>query len=729
MQLRKYFFTSWLAGLVAFGLPGLIRAQQPQPKDNLDDEQHVSGTNETDDSDDELMNEFAFLEEADVVESAARHRQEIGMSPSAITVITRQDIEASGAVSLIDLFRIVPGLGVVKSTLAFPATVGRLPWGAENIFFLVLIDGRETNLELIGSPPWETQPISLEDIERIEILRGPGSSLYGANAVAGVISITTRAIQDKTSGSVLLAGGEDGYVEAYARASTRFGNWGISASGGGDTLGSSADFRSLSKQAWKFRSVVEHRWSDTRRLILDAGMSGASGFVDTGMGMLDVSMMLRTLRLAYISEDIRAHVYWCQAPTHIENTTDLEYAGIVLASFIPIDTDSHTVDGEIQYSLPRFYEPLLIIVGGGGRFTWLGSDQLLDGVNYADPNSSGFHKTGISHQEMRAGSFVHGEYTPADWVTITAGLRFDYNTETGIFLSPRLATVFKPMQNQFLRVNVARAFRKPPFIDSRLHAVVSFPEDSPITGTGQQEFQEFMTRVSGNHNLDNEELWAFEVGYLGQFLDKRLSISVDLFWNIYYNEISVDYNIIPDPMGLPDLHLSSALSRNSNKSIDIIGSELSVSYEISKDVSLMAYWVHRQVFDRQTGKTDASNPKNLFAIGGRYKSPGGLLGSLFAFVRSELNDNSVPNPDGIFAPILNQKLDNVVLLLGRLGWAWRMDNDFAFEAGLKLFFPISFGSNTSTCFFENGGGVTPEGAAFGGTKLCRLASIYLEGSF
>ena len=142
-----------------------------------------------------IIDEFTLLmEDAGIVESAARHRQEIGMSPSAISVITREDIEASGATTFVDLLRTVPGVGVIVSTHAFPATVGRVPWTAENLYFLVLVDGREANIELLGSTPWEAQPISLDDVERIEIIRGPGSSLYGANAVAGVISITTRAI-------------------------------------------------------------------------------------------------------------------------------------------------------------------------------------------------------------------------------------------------------------------------------------------------------------------------------------------------------------------------------------------------------------------------------------------------------------------------------------------------------------------------------------------------------
>ena len=194
-----------------------------------------------------LMDEFALLAEEDVVFTAARHEQEIGMSPSAITVVTREDIETSGATTITDLLRLVPGMDVLLISPYFTAITARLYWTNENNHFLVLIDGREANLDSIGQTPWALQPVLLEDIERIEIIRGPGSSLYGANAVAGVVSITTRSLPEKTSGWTRVIGGEAGIVQAGARASTRIGDWGFSLSGGGDYAGAFDDARTTSK--------------------------------------------------------------------------------------------------------------------------------------------------------------------------------------------------------------------------------------------------------------------------------------------------------------------------------------------------------------------------------------------------------------------------------------------------------------------------------------------------
>ena len=119
----------------------------------------------------------------------------------------------------------------------------------------------------------------------------------------------------------------------------------------------------------------------------------------------------------------------------------------------------------------------------------------------------------MQFSEFRAGAYLHGEYSPADWITLTGGLRLDYNTETGAFLSPRLAVVIQTADSQFLRLGVTRAFRKPNFWEKRIHCSVEFPETGPFTNTSSQDsFREFMTRVAGNEQVDNEKITAFRSG-------------------------------------------------------------------------------------------------------------------------------------------------------------------------------------------------------------------------
>jgi iron complex outermembrane receptor protein len=665
----------------------------------------------------------------DVVFTAAKHEQDIGASPSAITVITREDIQASGATTLIDLLRMVPGMEVIITTPAYTGITARLKWTYESQFFLVLVDGREANLELLGFPPFEIQPILLEEIERIEVIRGPGSALYGANALVGVVSITTREVPEKTSARTSLGVGETGTRMLGAFASTRLGGWGFKLSGGFDITGKFTDPRAPGRRIWKLRSAAEYRWADKQRILIEGGISTASGPIESGVGPLDADMSLRTLRLSYESPDLGAQVYWSQIPLEAAVQTDLVYNQIRLASFVPVTLDAHVVNGDVHWNLPTFWDPLLIIIGGGGRLSYLGSDQLLDSESFTDITSPDYRKPGVSHLEARAGAFVHGEFTPADWMTVTGGLRFDYNTITGTFLSPRLATVFQPIAGQFLRAGVARAFRKPAFVETNLHIMVDFPPDSPLTGGDRDNFQEFMTRIVGNPDLKNEEVWAFEVGYLGRFLDSKLSVALDLYYNIYKNEAAIRSRMVTDPRGLPDLDNSTFMFANSTRDLAIIGSELCIRYKPTKNISLMVSWTHRELWRIHDEKPDDEGPRNMITLGGRFSTDWGLVGSLYIFTRSEFRDKAVANPAGLLEPILKLYMENTALVLGRLGWKTSVFGGVELEAGLKLFLPIAPDAEPYFRYREKGGGFTPTGDNFGGDQLARMVSAYLEGSF
>jgi iron complex outermembrane receptor protein len=674
-----------------------------------------------------FIDEFALLAEDAMVELAARHKQDIGMSPSAVTVLTRKDIEASGATTVVDLLRLVPGMDVIITTAAMSSITSRLYWVNENWVYLVLVDGRDATLELIGTPHWEVQPILLEDIERIEIIRGPGSALYGANAMAGVVSITTRSVTEKTSAWVRVGAGETGRLRIGARASTRIGDWAFSLSGGAEKRGSFLGPEAEGMQGYMFRSVVEYSLTESERFRLDMALTQGEGPLATGLGDASGVLSVRAVQLSYISDELRGKLYWVQNPVDAHFRAPLEYNGIRLAEFVKGDVDTHTLDGEVQWTLPRFWDPLMIIIGGGGRFSWLLSDMLLDADTYGDITSSDYHRPGIDYFEYRTGAFVHGELAPTDWVTCTFGTRFDYNNINGVFISPRLAGVFRPGGEQFIRLGVARSFRKPTFMETHLHTMASFPPDSPITGGDQENFQEFLTRVIGNPEVEDEELLAFEIGYLGRFLDGRLTVALDLYYNYHSNVIEFDENIVEDENGLPDLDLSSVMFKNVGGDLDIVGSELVVHFEPTPYINLLASWAYREVL----GKKSRESPKNLVTLGGRFNTETGLVGSLYVFSRSEFTDPLVSNPAGILEPKFSQHMDHVFLVMGKLGYRWVVPAgvDLEMEAGVKLFLPISpFGEHLFR-YREVGGVLTETGENYGGEELRRMVTGYLQGSF
>jgi hypothetical protein len=123
------------------------------------------------------------------------------------------------------------------------------------------------------------------------------------------------------------------------------------------------------------------------------------------------------------------------------------------------------------------------------------------------------------------------------------------------------------------------------------------------------------------------------------------------------------------------------------------------------------------------------NPKNILVLGGRFRTDSGLVGSLYAFSRSEFTDRAVENPGGFFEPLLTMHMESVVLLLGRLGWRIRLGDLVESEAGVKLFLPISPFRSPHFRYREKSGTLSASGEVFGGVELARMITFYLQGSF
>jgi hypothetical protein len=238
-----------------------------------------------------------------------------------------------------------------------------------------------------------------------------------------------------------------------------------------------------------------------------------------------------------------------------------------------------------------------------------------------------------------------------------------------------------------------------------------------------------MTRVGGYHGLDNEELVAFEAGYTMNFFDGRFTCSLDLYYHRFRNHVIMKSNIVEGQQGLPDLETSSFMFMNHGPGLDVVGAELGLRFSPSKDLSFLAVWTHRQVNDHLVGGFTNEDPKNLIVLGGRFRTAFGLLGSLYAFTRSEFWDLNVDNPSGILEPLLHQHMDNVILLIGKLGRRFELGEDTRMEIGLRLFLPISPFSPPYFRYYESGGGIAQSGRKYGAEQLGRVLTGYLEGSF
>src|SRR6266705_2021332 len=163
------------------------------------------------------------------VTSVSKHAERLLDAPAAIFVITGEDIRRSGATRLPEALRLAPNLEVARASASSYAISAR---GFNNTIdnkLLVLIDGRIVYTPLFSGVFWDAQDVMLEDVERIEVISGPGATLWGANAVTGVINVITREAKD-TPGLTLVGGGG---TELQGFGTARYGG----------TLGPSANYR------------------------------------------------------------------------------------------------------------------------------------------------------------------------------------------------------------------------------------------------------------------------------------------------------------------------------------------------------------------------------------------------------------------------------------------------------------------------------------------------------
>jgi iron complex outermembrane receptor protein len=223
-----------------------------------------------------------------VVVTASRYGQDPLDSPSTVAILTGDDIRMSGATNLPDLLRRVAGVDVMSLSAAQPELSIRGFNREMSNKVLVLIDGRSTYKDMMVTTIWATLPVSLHDIERIEIIRGPGSAVYGANAMTGVINIITKT-GGQGDGVVSVDAGSPGYAQGTAAVSGRSGDtgyrlsvgkhktgrWNTSAELGGDSpLVSSAEDQDTSMDVVRALGRVDRAFSEDAFASMSGGYSG-----------------------------------------------------------------------------------------------------------------------------------------------------------------------------------------------------------------------------------------------------------------------------------------------------------------------------------------------------------------------------------------------------------------------------------------------------------------------
>lgn len=422
------------------------------------------------------------------VRSASKRDEPLSSAPTALFVITNGDLLDSAATSLPEALRLAPNLGVQQVNAHEYAITARGFNSVETANkLLVLVDGRSVYSTLHSGVFWDTQTPMLEDIDQIEVISGPGGTLYGPNAVNGVISIASRDARDTLGGLVR------GSVGAYERnAALRYG-FPLGTVGAVRVYGHYFDREDLAPSSigpvaddhfrgWQagFRADFGGG-ADQFTLQGDIFDNDAGGL--PGDGNDGHNVLARWTHRMGDTDSFRIQVYYDDYNRQALLTRD---------SLQVFDLDT-------QYTASFGRHDL--VIGGGIRTT---RDKFINNLN-------GFQLNPSSRRLWVYNGFVQDRIRLGGGFSLIAGLKAEETSFTGLELLPNLRLAWQPDERTLLWAAVSRAVRTPSRIDRQL---------------------EFLPLLAPGSDFVSEKLIAFEAGYRGQ-PTQRTTLSVSIFYNLY----------------------------------------------------------------------------------------------------------------------------------------------------------------------------------------------------
>jgi iron complex outermembrane recepter protein len=589
------------------------------------------------------------------VSSVSRRQEKLSRTASAVFVIGPEDIRNSGALNIPDVLRMVPGVEVAQLTSNSWAISVR---GFDSRFsnkLLILLDGRAVYTPTIGGVFWDVLNLPLEDIERIEVIRGPGGSVWGANAVDGVINIITAKASD-THGGLVSAGG--GNLEQGFRTVQYGGNW-----------ANKVDYRIYTK------------YENDGHLPNSAGQGGGDGWHLLNGGFRADSQLSTHDELA-----IQGSIYSGE-----ENIPAIQLASI--SSSIPKFTDApaNLSGGYLQSVWNHTFSPragTTLEVSYGtyqrddalreGRKTvdiefqhhlqWGHRQNILWGLSgqYTSSNSIGSFFVSLSPPSAKDylfSSFVQDEIVLVPnrlYLTIGTKLERNYYTSWAAMPSARVAWLIN--DQHMLWAAYSRPIRTPAETDVALRSNVS-----EFMGPGGLPA---VIEITGNPNYGNETLTAYEMGYRTTVW-KKLSFDFAAYYNDYTDQQTTEpgapfLQVTPAP-----LHLILPLVFGNLMRGEAHGFEISTNWKpahrwsVSPGYAFEEIHMHIAPTSRDTTSVaiaEGSSPRHSAQLRSHVDLSHGLEWSASAFFVAQLSSENIP---------AYTRIDT------QLSWKWRERGTFS----------------------------------------------------
>ena len=679
--------------------PALLAADVPPPaaeEELLGVEQDLGAGELKARTEKKLSEVFAGPEKSEA--TGAKHAQRMTESPSTITVLDRDDIKAYGVTTLEELLRIVPGVVVkditpsikVLGIRGFHSNIGNA--------VLLIVDGQEININLFGGVIWSALPISLDDIERIEVIRGPGSALYGAGALSGVINVTTKAPRDLKTATVIAEAG------AYDRKlGTLFFKSKLARQVAPFSFLVSADFDR--RQSWMDpeRTMVQFYRTRAKAVYEPSGDVQASAEAGFMQGDLTYFINIADLELKnnwifYANTNARWKGlkfigYYRRLNLRADTVACWQPLQLMLPS---MSGKMDNLEGRLEYSHSFTLKDRLTL-GAGYQMNIFDSSILANEYN----------------DERRLGLFLQEEYQPWEKLQLTAGLRFDSRTAaprlnaspgsnsiTELSWSPRASALYTFNRDHNFRFAYGRAYRKPSF----------FEYGMKLKAMGEMEY-------FYNFELESAKVDTWEVGYRGRYF-RRLQAELTWYYSRYRDAIIQSYR-------------GTYQFQNYGNYADGTGAELSLeAFLFSRLDGFLNYsylkTINRLGEDEPSALGKDFYPEHFLNLGARSKPlPGLQVSTSFSLVSSNKETVMDPNRSMIMMMETAPKKLGPHLLLN-LHASYQIIQQV--KVGLKFYLPLN-GNDRQHPGLTWNRPAPDEPRNWGGESVGRTIAGYVEASF
>jgi iron complex outermembrane receptor protein len=614
----------------------------------------------------ELLGELLYLKEETVV-TAIRKEQPISQAPSNMYVITDEEIRRSGAIDLPTVLRQIPGLDVIQTSGADFNVSARGDNQAIANKLLVLVDGRPIFLDVQATVNWKVLPVTLPEIKRIEVLKGPAGAIYGFNAFDGVINIITKSPAEMVGATVQVGAGQYGTISSAAIVGGQAGKLGYRLSAGHDQNQQWNHRNSLAFRSDKFNVVTDYAVNSTDKVTFSGGVVDANRFD----GPIAENVYLATrpaqsyANAVYEGPSYFLRAYW----TRYEAEADLNANPLLTGLLKTTDrygnptsalvTNTYNIEGQHALELASAHH---VLYGFNYRRNTAASNFLLN-----------------ASEEDRVGLYTRYEWRLAEPLTLDVGARYEINTFINPTVSPRAALLYRPWSEHTFRAAWTVGYRPPSILETftATQSTVTLPLPSPY-GT-------YLATSHGSNSLEPEKIVSYELDYQGWYLQHCLRLRASLF----FNHVS---NLINARPTAPGSTVSSFV--NDAGAADILGGEAGAEYLATSWLSGFANVSYQDIQQTFTDTVRRGGPRYKANAGLRASSDSGLTAdALVHFVGSATYP--VSNVFVAFAPFYqaaqpgttppNPHVGSYTLVNLRSGYRiWKAKSDAGYERSAEV---------------------------------------------